>query len=237
MTVKPFRLLYADGELAVAVKSAGILSQKEYGVEEDMVSLLAGHFRDAGEPAEIYPVHRLDRGVGGVMVYARTRRSAAALSAAFSDHESTEKEYLAVVRGTLPSESALLEDYLLHDERRRRTTVVEAGNPKGKLARLSLRVLDRAAAADGKEYSLLSVRLYTGRTHQIRAQLSSRGYPLAGDGRYGAHDRFPTIALFSARLSFLHPLSSERMTFEAKPIATLPFTLFQSLFPKGVSLE
>ncbi len=225
---KPFTLLYSDGELAVAVKSDGILSQKEFGSEDDMVSLLSRHYRKEGEPSEIYPVHRLDRGVGGVMVYARTRRAAAALSAAFADHETTEKEYLAVTRGTLPEQSGIWEDYLWHDERRRKTSVVEPGHPKGKSARLSYRVLDSATSADGKEYSLLSIRLYTGRTHQIRAQLSSRGHPLAGDGRYGARDRFPGIALFSHRLSFLHPLMSERMTFVAEPPAVPPFTLFHS---------
>lgn len=237
MTEKPFRLLYSDKELAVVVKSVGILSQREYGSEDDMVSLLSKHFRALGGPCEIYPVHRLDRGVGGVMVYARTRRSAASLSASLSDHEATEKEYLAVIRGSLPAESGIMEDYLFHDERRRRTFVVDAGHTLAKPARLSYRVLASASACDGKHYSLLAIRLYTGRTHQIRVQLSSRGYPLAGDGRYGAHDRFPGIALFSHRLSFSHPQTSERMTFEAEPFSVLPFTLFHSLPLKGVSLE
>ncbi len=221
------RILYTDRDVAVAVKPAGILSQADRGGDADALLLLSARFRAEGARSEIYPIHRLDRGVGGMMVFARTADAAARLSSCFFDHLQTHKEYLAICHGRPAEDAGEMTDYLYHDERKRRTSVVLAAHPKGKLARLSFRCLT-SETVDGKLYSLLSIRLYTGRTHQIRAQLSARGIPLAGDGRYGGRDRFASIALFAYKLHFPHPRDGRPLTFAAAPPDVPPFSFFSS---------
>jgi 23S rRNA pseudouridine1911/1915/1917 synthase len=160
------------------------------------------------------------------MVVARTERSAAALSAAVSDHSTFTKEYLAVLHGIPREDSAVLEDYLYHDARARKTAAVSKNDPRGKLSALCYRTVYTVETAGKKPLSLVAIRLKTGRTHQIRAQFSAHGHPLAGDGRYGARDRYGEIALFSAHLSFLHPKSGKRLSFTASPERAGAFSEF-----------
>lgn len=232
-----FTVLYEDNELAVVRKAPGLLSQRDASRDPDLLTLLSARYSEQGVPSRVYAVHRLDRGVGGLMVVARTERSAAALSAAVSDHAAFVKEYLAVLHGIADDSSATLRDYLYHDERSRRTTVVSESDSRGKLAVLSYRTLETSAAAQKKPLSLVLVRLQTGRTHQIRAQFSAHGHPLAGDGRYGARDRYGEIALFSAHLSFLHPKSRKRLSFFALPeraSAFSEFSISDSIFERSL---
>ena len=205
------RILYKDDVLAVAVKPAGVLSQPDRTGEDSMVTLLAAQLG-----REVFPVHRLDRAVGGLMVFAMTKSAAGKLSALVTS-DAFEKEYLAVVHGTPAEEKAELCDYLYHDSRRNLTSVVEAGSKDAKEARLAYTLLARDME---REFSLVRVRLYTGRTHQIRVQLASRSMPIAGDGKYGARDRMG-LALWSARLTFRHPVRKKTMTFEALPDHTV----------------
>ena len=158
-------------------------------------------------------VHRLDRGVGGVMVYAKTPLAAAKLSAAVQARE-LKKEYLAVVRGGLESEAGEMRDLLFHDRRQNKTFVVERQRAGVKEALLEYDTVERIKTAHGEECSLVHVLLHTGRTHQIRVQFASRGHSLLGDGKYGARGEGRQIALFATRLAFSHPVTRKKMAFE-----------------------
>ena len=157
-----------------------------------------------------YPVHRLDRGVGGVMVFARTRQAAAALSQSVQQGKLT-KEYLCVVSGAPEAAEGVLQDLLFHDSGRNKTFVVRRMRKGVKEASLSYRVL---GTAEGR--SLVHVRLHTGRTHQIRVQFASRGMPLLGDRKYGGAPA-EQIALWSCRLSFPHPDTGAALDFRQAP--------------------
>lgn len=195
-------ILYQDRELLVCLKPAGLLSQD--GPGGSLPALLREQTGGA-----IYPVHRLDREAGGVMVYARTRGAAASLSAAIQAG-ALEKEYLCVVLGCPQTPEGEYRDLLLHDRSRNKSFVVQRPRGGVKEARLSYRVL-----AEGEGRSLVRVRLHTGRTHQIRVQFASRGTPLLGDGRYGGGPG--PMALWSALLSFPHPAGGEMMRFSRLP--------------------
>ena len=201
------KILYKDEMLAVAVKPAGVLSQPDRTGEDSMVTLLKAQLG-----REVFPVHRLDRAVGGLMIFAMSKAAAGKLSALVTS-DSFEKEYTAVIHGVPAEEKGELLDFLFHDSRKNLTSVVPSTHKDAKEARLAYTLL--AKDMEG-EFSLVRVRLYTGRTHQIRVQFASRSMPLAGDGKYGARDRMG-LALWSSRLSFRHPVRKKTMTFEALP--------------------
>ena len=156
---------------------------------------------------EIFPIHRLDKNVGGVMVYARTKQAAAALSKAVQDGAMV-KEYVAMVHGT-PPESGDWEDLLFKDSRKNKVFTVKKERKGVKYARLEFRRLSAG------EKSLVHIRLHTGRSHQIRVQFSSRGFPLVGDHKYGSRDAAAAPLLFSCRISL--PWLGETRVFEAQP--------------------
>ncbi len=205
-------ILYEDDHIIVAVKPAGVESQSSAG-GKDMISALSEHTGRI-----VYPVHRLDRGTEGIMVYAKTSSAAASLSHSFANGE-TRKRYLAVTVGVPEDSEGDLTDLLWHDVRKNKSYVVARKRNGVKEARLSYRVTARAGA-EGHELALLSVILHTGRTHQIRVQFSSRKTPLLGDTRYGGvklpcSGSHPTLA--SVSLSFPHPKSGVAMTFDHTP--------------------
>lgn len=211
-------VLYQDEYLIVCVKPSGVLSQGDDKGRENMPKLLCDFLG-----CEVFPVHRLDFEVSGVMVYAKTQVAAARLSALVSSHEDFRKEYLAVVEGKPCEEEAFLEDLLFHDVKRNKSFVVDRKRNGVKSARLSYRVLDTMESGEGVR-SLLKVRLYTGRTHQIRVQFASRGTPLVGDRRYGAQKTEFGIALCSCSLSFRHPMSGEEISCEYYPQTLASFS-------------
>ena len=214
------KILYKDDTLVVAVKPVGVLSQKDRTGEPSMTELLG---EQIGK--EIFPVHRLDRAVGGVMLYAMTREAAGKLSALLGKDD-FEKEYLTVVHGAPVEKSGEFFDYLAHDARRNMTSVAAKGDKDAKDARLSYTLLE-----SDNEFSLVRVRLHTGRTHQIRVQFASRGMGIAGDGKYGARDRMG-LALFSHRLAFWHPILKKQMSFTAMPDEkTMPWDRFLAKTP------
>lgn len=208
-------IVYQDKRIVVAVKPSGVLSTDEPG---GMPSLL----RQALDTDCIRTVHRLDAPVSGLMVFARSAFAAAELSRQIRER-TFEKAYLAVVRGVPEREEDTLADLLGRDRQTRLTYVAAAPDKGVQEARLKYRNL---LSRNG--LSLVRIELLTGRTHQIRVQFSSRGMPLAGDRRYGAaDDPVSPIALWSAHLSFLHPESGERLTFDRLPPPISPWTLFE----------
>ena len=211
----PVRLLYRDDRVLVCVKPAGVLSTDEPG---GMPSLLRAAI--GGDAAVVKSVHRLDRAVGGVMVYAASKRAAADLSRQIAEG-AFRKEYRAVVRGAPEAESLTMRDWLLRDRAARMTRVVPADTPGAQEAVLDCRVLGTAGAL-----SCLAVTLHTGRTHQIRCQLSHRGLPIVGDRRYGAPDAAEHIALWSCAVGFFHPRTGQRMEFACPPPEIWPWTEF-----------
>lgn len=196
-------ILYEDKDLIVCLKERGILSQQGKEGERTMLTLLAEH-----TGGEAYPVHRLDKEVGGVMVFAKNQKAAAALSAQVTDR-TMEKEYITLIEGCPEEKEGTMEDLLFFDRGKNKAFTVKKERRGVKKALLSYKVL---AGKDG--LSLVRVRLHTGRTHQIRVQFASRKMPLVGDRRYGSKRESKIIALWSCYLSFLHPVTGERMTFE-----------------------
>lgn len=190
------QILYHDTDLAVCLKPVGLDSESE--VPAELIRTLGG---------EIYPIHRLDKNVGGVMLYARTKRAAAELSRCIGEGRIV-KEYVAEVHGA-PPESGDWEDFLFKDSRKNKVFVVKKERKGVKYARLEFTRLSTG------ETSLVRIRLHTGRSHQIRVQFASRSFPLLGDHKYGARDALSAPRLFSCRLTF--PYRGKTMCFEALP--------------------
>ena len=189
-------MLYSDQHIAVIVKPIGMDSEKD--VPAALTEQLGGC---------IFPIHRLDQNVGGVMVYARTRQAAAALSKAVQEGAMV-KEYVAMVHGT-PPEFGDWSDFLFKDSRKNKVFAVKKERRGVKYARLEF---NRLTAG---ETSLVRVRLHTGRSHQIRVQFSSRGFPLVGDHKYGSRDERTAPMLYSCKVTF--PFHGKEMTFESLP--------------------
>lgn len=206
--------MYDDRQIIICVKPVGILSQCDG--ENDMVALLKQQY-----DGSIYPVHRLDRNVGGVMVFARTAKAAASLSAQIQQGDFV-KRYFAAVQGIPSPESGEMNDLLFKDSRSGKSFVVDRPRKGTKEARLAYSTIDSAEGS-----SLVMVRLFTGRTHQIRVQFASRKTPLLGDGKYGSRDRQCDIALWSYRLNFSHPYSGEPMSYVTLPDkSAYPWNMF-----------
>ena len=204
-------ILYEDEYLLVCLKPVGVLSQPDVtGSEDNMLALLEKQLlaRD-GKAPYIGLVHRLDRGVGGVMVFAKRQDVAGALSAAVANRTLI-KQYMAVVHGKPDEASGEWKDFLYKDAAKNKTFVVERARKGVKEASLDYEVMATKADTPVGECSLLRIRLHTGRTHQIRVQCSSRGMPLVGDGKYGARDHGLAIGLWSYRLTFAHPRKKGR---------------------------
>lgn len=189
-------ILYSDKNIAVCVKPVG--SDSEQDMPRMLSEALGGQW---------HVLHRLDQNVGGIMLYARTKEAAAQLSRAIQEG-SLVKEYVAMVHGT-PPESGELTDLLWKDSRKNKVFVVTRRRAGVKEAKLSYRVL-----SPGSE-SLVRIRLYTGRSHQIRVQFSSRGYPLVGDHKYGSRDPRREPMLFSCAIAF--PWAGKQLHFERLP--------------------
>ena len=174
-------ILFEDRDIVVCVKPAGLDSEHEL---------------PAALGNSIYTVHRLDKNVGGVMVYAKNKEAAAELSKQIQNGQMV-KEYFALVEGT-PPEEGVLEDLLFKDSKKNKVFVVDRQRAGVKAAKLAYKRLTAG------ERSLVRVRLYTGRSHQIRVQFASRGFPLVGDKKYGARGKEKEIGLFSCCLTFEH---------------------------------
>lgn len=210
-------ILYRDKRIVVCLKPSGVLSTDESG---GMPELLRAALNEPN--GCVRTVHRLDRVVGGVMVFARSVRAASELSAQMRNG-AFQKSYLAVVHGTPKQPCGIFTDLLLRDTARRMTMVVSQPQKGAQEA-----VLEYETLAVQNGLSLVRIRLRTGRTHQIRVQFSARGLPLVGDKKYGLGDDACPIALWSHQLSFRHPESDEPLSFSAPPPMVFPWTAFDA---------
>lgn len=215
-------ILFEDSNIIVCVKPVGIISQSDSGGGESMISLL-----QAQTGAEIFPLHRLDRETGGVMVYAKTKAAAAKLSRDIAERRLC-KEYLAMIHGVPEKSDDTLCDLLFKDSRKNKSYVVSRERKGVKQAKLLYYLKDKKQI-DGEWYSLVEIKLFTGRTHQIRVQFSHRKIPLAGDKKYGARDNFSELGLWSYKLEFAHPETHEILNFISPPQNIISEHFFKEL--------
>lgn len=208
-------ILYKDDHIVVCVKPCGVISQ------DAGENSLPGLLRTQLDTEYIGVVHRLDREVGGVMVFALNRKAAADLSCGVQQHR-FKKRYLAVLCGHPAEETAVLEDLLYHDRTKNKTYVVAKERKGVKQASLEYSLLEISP-----QHSLVQVLLHTGRTHQIRVQFASRKLPLAGDRKYGGSSG--GMGLWSYKLVFPHPQTGEMVSVKTLPPAELPWSEFSVL--------
>lgn len=189
-------ILYSNKDFVVCIKPVG------YDSEMDVPQALKNMYSD------IYPLHRLDKNVGGVMVYALNSQTARILSKQIQEGKMI-KEYVAKIHG-IPPKEGILEDFLFKDSKKNKVFVVKKERKGVKKAKLAYQCISH-----DQETSLIHIRLYTGRSHQIRVQFASRGYPLLGDHRYGSKDKNKAPLLYSCKISF--PYKNEILSFESYP--------------------
>ena len=208
------KIIHEDRDIIVCVKPCGVLSQADESGGNNMVSLLEEHVRQQGHTPYIAVVHRLDAGVGGVMVYAKSKPAAAKLSAMVADKQQFEKCYFAAVCGRPSEKEGVYRDLLFKDTHLSKSFVVDRVRKGVKEASLEYKTI---CYNEEEDLSLVKIILHTGRTHQIRVQFSSRLTPLSGDKKYGARDGRTGIGLWSHSLKFLHPITRKEMYFSALP--------------------
>lgn len=215
-------ILYKNKELVAVYKPAGVPSQSDLTGDLDAMALASQKLAELGEANQLWLVHRLDRVVGGVLVFARSKDVAACLSA-FVGGVGMKKEYLAVVHGEAPGGHLL--DYVYKDARQGKAFVVKEGKSGAKKAELEYTPI-ACAQTDKGILTLVRITLFTGRFHQIRVQLSSRGMSIVGDGKYGSHDnRAKMPALFASGLEFTY--KKELFSISRLPdTEAYPWTLF-----------
>lgn len=206
-------IIYDDNDLTVCIKEAGILSEAS-DTKENIISLLNDIYKERGQSSIAYPIHRLDAGVGGIMVYAKNSAAASELSR-LTREGNLGKEYLAVIIGSPQSDFGVYEDLLFKDSKKNKSFVVDRMRSGVREAKLEYSLIE-SAIFEEKTLSLVKIKLYTGRSHQIRVQFSSRKTPLFGDRKYGA-SLGKEIALWSYKLSFIHPTSKEKLEFSLSP--------------------
>lgn len=209
-------IIYEDNHIIVVEKPVNIPSQGDKTGDIDMLTLIKQYLKEKyNKPGEVYLglVHRLDRPVGGVMVFAKTSKAAARLSEQVRVKD-FKKKYLVVVNGKMEEKKGILEDYLLKNEKANMSKVVKEGTKNSKLASLEYEVLKYNREID---LSVLKIDLHTGRHHQIRVQLSSRNHSIYGDQKYGGRGHGKQIALWAYELSILHPITKERIFFKVLP--------------------
>ena len=231
-------ILYEDEAVLVVWKPVGMESQSGRGFDADMVSEIKRYLSTkkavdnhnlSTKPVEPYVgvIHRLDKPVSGVMVYAKTKNAAASLSKQVAEGK-MHKKYLAVLCGKPVDNVEKYVDYLLKDGKTNTSRIVDKSVAGAKRAELEYQILEKKEQEDGTVCSLVEIHLHTGRHHQIRVQFAAHGTPLVGDTKYGApaaasvgRARREPLALCAVRLSFLHPVTGERMEFSTEPQFTL----------------
>ena len=205
------KILFEDKDIIVAIKPSGMPSQADKTGDMDILSILME------KRGEVYLINRLDRPVGGVMVFARNKKAAAEISQQIQNKELV-KEYLAVICGKLEERQGEFSDFLVKNQRINMSVVANKADKKSKEAKLLYSIVKEIEDLEFEKLSLVRIRLLTGRHHQIRVQFASRGVPLWGDSKYNKaffrRKGFNTIGLYSSYLSFKHPRTGKVMEFE-----------------------
>ena len=219
------KVIYEDNHLLVVEKPVNILSQGDDTNDKDMVNLLKNYVKEKyNKPGNVFIglVHRLDRPVGGVMVFAKTSKAASRLSEQVRN-KSFKKTYRAVIHGNMNKNEDTLKDYLYKNKKTNMVSVVNKNHKEAKNAELDYKTLQSK-----NNFSLVEIDLKTGRPHQIRVQFSSRNHPLFGDQRYGQNLNKvgQQIALWSYKLEITHPTTKEPMEFICEPPKEYPWDLF-----------
>ncbi len=210
------KVFYEDNHIIVVEKEPNIPSQGDKTGDIDMLTMVKQYIKEKyNKPGEVYIglVHRLDRPVGGVMVFARTSKAASRLSEQVRN-KTLNKTYIATVDGKLPQTHGLLENYLYKDERNNISRVVKPEKKNAKLAKLEYEVINYD---EKRDLTTVKIKLFTGRHHQIRVQFANFGHSLYGDQKYGTRGRGKQIRLWAYKLSFEHPIKKEMMEFESIP--------------------
>ena len=211
-------VIYEDNHIIVVENPVNIPSQGDKTGDVDMLTIIKEYLKEKyNKPGNVYLglIHRLDRPVGGVMVFAKTSKSAARLSEQVRD-KVFKKQYLVIANGKFDKETGVLSDYLLKNERKNMSRVVPEGTKNSKYAELDYEVLKYDEELN---LSVLKINLHTGRHHQIRVQLSNMGHSIFGDQKYGTRGRGKQIALWAYELTIIHPTTKEKMTFTDMPEA------------------
>ena len=209
-------ILYEDNHVIVVKKEPNIPSQADKTEDMDMLTIIKEYLKEKyNKPGNVYLglVHRLDRPVGGVMVFAKTSKAASRLSNQVRE-KIFKKKYLAVVDGKFETSNGILEDYLYKDERNNISKVVNKDKKNSKIAKLEYEVLTYNQV---KDLSLVKINLYTGRHHQIRVQLAHAGHSIFGDQKYGTRGKGKQIALWAYELTIQHPITKQELTFKCLP--------------------
>lgn len=218
------KVIYEDNHLLVVEKPINILSQADNTNDIDMINILKKYLKEKyNKPGNVFVglIHRLDRPVGGVMVFAKTSKCASRLSEQVRN-KTMKKTYKAVIHKTMDKKEDTLRDYLYKDKKTNTVKVVSKNHKEAKEAILSYKTISK-----NKDFSLVEVDLKTGRAHQIRVQFSSRNHPLYGDNRYGKGKVGEQIALWSNKLEIIHPTTKEKLTFISEVPNTYPWNLFK----------
>ena len=214
--MQKLKVLFEDNHIIVVEKPVNIPSQGDKTGDIDMLTIIKEYLKEKyNKPGNVYVglIHRLDRPVGGVMVFAKTSKAAGRLSEEVRA-KVFQKTYLVVVNGKMEKEKGLLEDYLLKNARNNMSKVVKEGTKNSKFASLDYEVLKYNEEID---LSLLKINLHTGRHHQIRVQLSSRSHSIYGDQKYAGRGHGKQIALWAHGLKIIHPITKEEMLFKSIP--------------------
>jgi len=226
--MQKLKVIYEDNHIIVVEKIPNIPSQSDKTGDVDMLTIIKDYIKEKyNKPGNVYLglIHRLDRPVGGVMVFAKTSKAASRLSEQVRN-KTFKKEYLAIVDGKLKNSKGTLEDYLLKNEKKNTSKVVKEGTKNSKYAKLDYEVLKYNEEID---LSLLKILLHTGRHHQIRVQLSNMGHSICGDQKYGTRGRGKQISLWAYKLTIEHPITKEEMSFIDLPETIGPWVMIKDI--------
>jgi len=219
------KIIYEDNHLLVVEKPVNVLSQADNTGDVDMLEILKAYIKEKyKKPGEVYLglVHRLDRPVGGVMVFARTSKAASRLSEQIRVGE-FKKTYLAIIEGILLQKAGIMEDWLLKNHQTNTVSKVEEGTNGAQKALLEYEVI-----SEMDKLSLVKINLITGRPHQIRVQFATRGCPLYGDIKYNKNIKYNALSLWSYEISLTHPTLKDMRTFQIDVPEKHPWSLFKS---------
>ena len=222
------KVIYEDNHIIVVEKPPNIPSQGDKTEDVDMLTLIKEYLKEKyNKPGNVYLglVHRLDRPVGGVMIFAKTSKAASRLSNQVRERV-LKKEYLAIVDCKPEKDKDTLENYLLKNERTNTSRIVKENTPGSKYAKLDYEVLKYNEEIN---LSLLKILLHTGRHHQIRVQLAGMGHSICGDQKYGTRGRGKQISLWAYKLTIEHPITKESMTFTDLPEPCGPWVMIKEL--------